>query len=247
MNAPNQLSFLPDDYLERKAQRRTNVICAVLAAIVMAAIGSAFSLTERMNQAAQQKHAAIEQEYADAAKQIQLVQDMQAKQSRMARQAELAASLLEKIPRSIILAEITNALPRGVSLLELNMDCKKKNSTAPTVTVNNLTGQTFTNAPAPSPTGTQMPEPIVYDVQVRVTGIAANDIEVAEFIRRLSISPLFSDVNLIISDEFTQDQTDKDAVKLRRFTIETVVNNNADVTNLGGKLPDNSTVQLPSN
>ena len=28
--APNELSFLPDDYLERKARRRTNAICAVL-------------------------------------------------------------------------------------------------------------------------------------------------------------------------------------------------------------------------
>ena len=30
MGAPNELSFLPDDYLERKARRRTNAICAVL-------------------------------------------------------------------------------------------------------------------------------------------------------------------------------------------------------------------------
>ena len=28
MSAPSQLSFLPEDYLERKAQRRSIVICA---------------------------------------------------------------------------------------------------------------------------------------------------------------------------------------------------------------------------
>ena len=45
--SPNELSFLPDDYLERKAQRRTNAICAVLFLVVMCAIGSAFTYTER--------------------------------------------------------------------------------------------------------------------------------------------------------------------------------------------------------
>ena len=47
MAAPNELSFLPDDYLERKARRRTNAICAVLFCVVISAIGGAFTVTER--------------------------------------------------------------------------------------------------------------------------------------------------------------------------------------------------------
>ena len=35
MSAPNQVSFLPDDYLARKAQQRTNIICAMLFLIVI--------------------------------------------------------------------------------------------------------------------------------------------------------------------------------------------------------------------
>ena len=38
MAAPNELSFLPDDYLERKARRRANALCAGLSVIVMGAI-----------------------------------------------------------------------------------------------------------------------------------------------------------------------------------------------------------------
>ena len=30
MSSPNQLSFLPDDYLETKRRRRTNFVCALL-------------------------------------------------------------------------------------------------------------------------------------------------------------------------------------------------------------------------
>ena len=45
MAAPNELSFLRDDYLERKARRRTNAICAVLFCVVISAIGGAFTVT----------------------------------------------------------------------------------------------------------------------------------------------------------------------------------------------------------
>jgi hypothetical protein len=47
MAAPNELSFLPDDYLERKGRRRANALCADLSVIVMGAIESAIYLTER--------------------------------------------------------------------------------------------------------------------------------------------------------------------------------------------------------
>ena len=48
MKAPNDLSFLPDDYLENKAQRRANVICAILFLVTMVTIGMAFTTGERL-------------------------------------------------------------------------------------------------------------------------------------------------------------------------------------------------------
>jgi len=223
MDAPDQLSFLPDDYLERKAQRRTNVICAVLTGIVMVAICSAFSLTEKMDQRSDAEHSAIEQQYSEAARQIEEVQQMENKQQRMARQAELAASLLEKVPRSIILAEATNCLPAGVSLIDLNMSSQRKTA-AP---------------PPPDPTKKDQsappPEPIAYDVSLKMKGIAGNDVQVAEFIRRLSRVKIFKDVNLIISDEFAQDDQ-----KLRRFEVEMSLDPKVDADSLGNHSPSNN-------
>ena len=71
MKSPNELSFLPDDYLERKAQRRTNAICATLFMVVMVAIGSAFTYTERSMRAVERDHVSIEKQFTDAAKRIQ--------------------------------------------------------------------------------------------------------------------------------------------------------------------------------
>jgi len=43
MTAPNELSFLADDYLARKASRRANALCAGLSVIVMGGIVSVAS------------------------------------------------------------------------------------------------------------------------------------------------------------------------------------------------------------
>src|SRR5439155_22513257 len=133
MNAPNELSFLPDDYLERKRQRRTNVICAVLFGVVMLTIGGTFSFSERSLRSIEKEHAAIETEYADAARRIEQVQQLLSKQRTMARQAEITASLLEKVPRSNVLAEVTNALPSGVSLTDFILESKKHQAAVPVV------------------------------------------------------------------------------------------------------------------
>jgi Tfp pilus assembly protein PilN len=231
MNESNPLSFLPEDYLERKAQRRTNVICAILAGIVMAAIGSAFSLTEKVNRQAEQNHARVEAQYAEAAKQIQQFQQMETEEKKMASQAELAASLLEKVPRSIILAQVTNSVPTGVFLTDFMLDSRRRLSKP-------LPSDPVKAAAAP-------PEPIAYDVTLTIGGVAANDVQVADFLHRLGESPLFEDVNLVISDEFTKDDQ---TTKLRKFQVEMTLNNDADTTNLNfATINRNTTAQLPAN
>ena len=124
MGAPNELSFLPDDYLERKARRRTNTICAILFCIVIGAIASAFWVTEKGMREIEGQAAAVDQQYTEAAKKIEQFQQLQEKQRTMAHQAELTSSLLEKVPRSFILAEITNGMPEGVSLLDFMMESR---------------------------------------------------------------------------------------------------------------------------
>lgn len=209
MNAPNQVSFLPDNYLDRKMQRRTNVVCLLLAVAVMGGIGSAFTLSQKEVRRVEAEQTTIDREYAEAAQRITLVKEMQDKQRRMAHQAELSASLLERVPRSNLLAEVTNALPPGVSLLEFNMDSRKK--------IGPAVNPAATAAPGAAPAATVDPrmQPVSYDVSFRLTGVAATDVQVAQYINRLSHSSLLSDVNLVISDEYALAGD-----HVRRFTIE---------------------------
>lgn len=221
MNSPNQLSFLPDDYLERKAQRRTNVIYAALFVIVSGAIASAFVLTERANRQTEARHAEVQQQYAEAAKRIEQVRQMQEKQRKVAHQAELASSLLERVPRGNLLAEMTNALPKGVSLLDFVMESKKKSAPQPPAARTAFEQKKIDLERKNAPPVVEIKQ---FDVIMKVTGVAQTDVQVAQFINALSRSSLLSEVNLLVSEEHALGPD-----KVRRFQIEVLLDPNARV------------------
>ena len=237
MSNPNQLSFLPDDYLERKARRRANILCGALAVIVLGVIVSAFQYMEKITKAVDAKYRAVDQQYADAARRIEKVNEMRAKQQQVVRRAELAASLVEKVPRSNILAEFSNALPPGLSLMKLDMESKERASAAPPA-------MTAFEQKRMALEGKSVSAPIApksYDVYLKVEGVANTDVQVGDLIDKLKRSPLFRDVNLIYTEEFKlqrageiDERTKQPRMyeeAMRKFQIELMLNPNAEVVN----------------
>lgn len=226
MAAPNELSFLPEDYLERKARRRANILCGALSVVVMGTIGSAFALSERSMRGLDSELATVESQYAQAAGQIDAVKKMHAKQRQIVQHAELAAALVERVPRSNVLAEFTNSLPAGVSLLDLALEAKPKvNPAAATATAFD---KKATAAAAAAKKANAAPEAPKYDVYIKLSGVAETDVQVSQFITKLNRSKLLKDVNLVITDSFSKDKSD-DAAKLRRFQLEMMINPTAEV------------------
>jgi len=225
MNAPNQLSFLPDDYLVRKAQHRTNLICATLFVVMISAIAVAFTTAERGLRDAERRHAAIDQQYTDAARRIAEMKQLQDRQKVLARQADLAASLLDRVPRSYMLAEITNKLPGGVSLRDMELGRKKKLATNAAVDKKTAFARKKTAKPGATAKELQLPPPPEqFDSLIKLTGIAANDAQVAMFVTNLTESNLFTDVNLLLSAQLERTEGD-----LRKFNLEMQLSPTADI------------------
>jgi hypothetical protein len=239
MSSPNQLSFLPDDYLERKQRRRTNVICALLFVTVLAAISSAFLITERSVRVVMKNQDDVKQQYEDAAKRLLQVQEMQEKQKRMAHQAELTASLIEKAPRSFVLAEVTNSLPAGVSLIDLSLDSKLREATQ-AAAAKTIYEQKLQEMEAKKKAVADFTAVKRYDVNIRLTGVAATDVQVAQFINRLARSKLLRDVNLVIVDEFKIDKQN-----FRKFQLEMMLNPDADVQSYSATNQPVNTAAVP--
>jgi hypothetical protein len=191
----------------------------------MAGIGTAFSYIEKELRAVEKQHQEVSRLYADAAKNIEQVKQMQEKQRKMGQQAELAASLLEKVPRSFLLAELTNSMPAGVSLMDVRMESKVRTKEAP---AGGKTQYELKRAAMEANSGhrpaTPAPQAKAYDVTLKVLGMADNDVQVAQFMAKLNTSQLLEDVNLVISDEFEVSNH-----KMRRFEIEMNLNPMAEI------------------
>ena len=228
MSNPNQLSFLPDDYLERKARRRANILCGALALIVLGIIVSAFQYMEKITKAVDVKYAAVEQQYTDAAKRIEKVNQMRAQQQQVVRRAELAASLVEKVPRSNVLAEFANSLPPGLSLVSLAMESKERAGAAPPA----MSAFEAKRAALEGRSANTAVAPKTYDVYLKLEGIAVTDLQVGDFMEKLKRSSLFREVNLLFTEQILQrDSSNKSEETLRKFQIELMLNPNAEVVN----------------
>jgi Tfp pilus assembly protein PilN len=220
--SPNQLSFLPEDYLERRSRQRANLLFAVLFLIVASGIIAAFVLDERESQRRAQLDAEVDRQYEDAARRIEQVRQLQEKQRHMAQQAELTASLLEKVPRSFILAETTNSMPAGVSLLDFGMEARRRAAAAPPAARTAV--EQRREAARSQVASASTPEPVQYDVSMKLTGVAQTDVQVAQFMSRLQQSTLLQDVNLVYTE-----QSEMEGQQVRKFQMEMRLNPAANV------------------
>src|SRR5688572_9263576 len=121
----NTTSFLPEDYLAQKAERRTNLISLTLFAVVMIAVVGAFFVTNRQARLLKQHQDQINVDYQAAGSKIQELQELEAQRAEMMDKAVLAGALVERVPRSILLAELINRMPDKLALLNFEMKSEK--------------------------------------------------------------------------------------------------------------------------
>jgi hypothetical protein len=226
MSSPNQLSFLPDDYLELKAQQRTNAICAVLFALLVVGIGTAFHFTEKQMKVVENEYAEVTAQYVKESKPIEQFRKMQDQQRKMEAQAALSASLLEKVPRSYLLAELTNSMPPSVSLIDFTMSSASRVVIPNPAQAKTMYEQKKAEIEAEKIKAAAVGQPRLFDVTMKLTGIADNDVQVAQFMNNLARSRLLRDVNMVVSDEYQPTAKDD---KLRKFVIEMTLNPEAEV------------------
>ena len=211
-SAAGGMDFLPEGYAERRAKRRADVILLSLFGIVVASIGVTWHWSEQSLAEAEAGFAAVDAEYANAARRIEQVRQMQDRQKSVADRMELSASLLERMPRSNLMAEVTNSLPHGVVLAEASLDAKKR-ATPPRVMPAPGSPAAVKGAPA------EPPAPLAYDTELGLEGTALTEGQVSDYIDSLSRGGYFSSVDLKWVRLEKKGQPGRDAEEVRRFLI----------------------------
>jgi Tfp pilus assembly protein PilN len=227
------IDFLPSDYLARRCARRTNLMCAAIGAGAVLLMGAAVGILVIQAIGVAHMRNVVDRKYAEASRQIQQMKDLENRKAGLLRKVELSASLLERVPRSYILARMTNELPAHTSLTTLTMSVVEVEQEAPPEAAaetkpDQADGKTpAANARAKGKTPAKKgPAKIkVKRTQFVLGGLATTDVEVADYISRLSADPIFEGVDLKFSEEFPYDEN----TRLRRFEI---------VLRLNPKAPD---------
>ena len=212
------INLLPENYLQRRCQHRTNVICLVLFVVVIGGILLATTASKRNLAHTLSVRDRVNTSYTEAAKLISQMHELEAQKVKMLRKAELTASLVERVPRSTLLAIVTKALPDGTSLESLDLRTQRIIRRAESTDGNRQTGSKLTTEPRKAP-----PTPVETTVCAEITGLAATDVQVARFIANLARNPLMDSVDLVYSEE----KKIKD-VTVREFQIKTVLKREVD-------------------
>ncbi len=229
-------SFLPEDYVEKKAENRNLAIAVFLFVVVTLGVVAAFFVTNRQWTSVKARQHEINQAYATETKKIEQLKELEAQKAEMLDKAEVTTALIEKVPRSILLAEMINRMPQNLTLTELNLkskrviEAKPKEKPAPsTAKPRSLAsarpgaGGAKSNEPLPAP----KPQAPKYEFKLEILGLAGADEEVADYHRALSDCPLLDKVEILYSGDVKISD-----VNMRKFRIEASLRGNADARHI---------------
>lgn len=229
------MSFLPEDYVEQKVHARTNVICLTLFIIVMGGVIAAWMVTDHQRREVRHLQSSVNRQFEDAAQRIEQFNQLQGQKEKMLRKAKVTSVLIERIPRSVILAELINHMPATLSLLEFELETKviKRPVLAHTALEQakedaKYRGETLRKDGAAVK---------LTEVSMELVGVAPTDVQVAQYMTALGRSSLFrsntdlrDNLNLIFSEQvMIEDQ------EMRRFRIELKLNQHGTAEGINAK------------
>ncbi len=212
--------FLPEDYLERKRERRTNLICVSLFLVVLVGVIAAFYVTDQQRHEVRSQLSLVNAEFETRALQIKQIEKLQDQKRNMMNKARITAQLVEVPPRPLLLSELINQMPTSLRLIDIELETKV--TRAPSRTA-------LQKAKKDRKEKKQVEELTVPDRDVTLTleGVAPNHQDIAIYQERLTANNLFVGVNL-----GGIEKTDIDGREMLRFKIEAKLNQDIDLSGL---------------
>ncbi len=217
----SNINFVPDDYVQSNESRRANLMCLVLFSVVMAALGGSFVTIKFRQRTCSTEESLVNARMAKMQESIKKFEELQTKRKEMMKTALTTAELIEPVPRSVLLASLTNTLPPGVSLVKLNVIQKEPSNTGAR---DRSTRSRYEAAQARKEAGSsgRLSAEQLLDTLMDIEGMAPSDIQVAEYIQSLGNSVLLGNVALVESAEKVIDGTSFRHFKLKAMLADQV-------------------------
>lgn len=237
---PRDSSFLPEDYIARKNEVRINTLGLLLFVIVTVGVLFAFFITARQWNDVKRYQQVINVQYTQAAKDIEQLKVLEGQKTELLGKAELTTALIERVPRSILLAELINRMPQRMTMLTLEVKStrldkqarrKSRVGSAPAVVEPKAPAGTSMSrrargSPAAKPAEEESkPEFLAprFETKVILIGVAPTHQDVARYVAALHQCALLSDIELIFSENTVLLERE-----MSKFRIEMMLRQDAD-------------------
>ena len=236
------INLLPEDYLHRRCQRRANVLCMVLFAVVMTGVGGAALVSEESTRRTIDVRDRVNANYNEAAKLLEQMRQLESRKRTGIEKADATASLLERVPRSYLLASITAALPEHTALMKMDLKPARKAAGEGKTKEKPKGGKYASKGEALAAAKAELKATKVQEqvLEVDLVGWAATDVEVARFIANLLQDPLLASVDLGYSQAKSLKTGEKDneqELQVREFLLHLVLRSGVDVMDLVAEKP----------
>lgn len=221
------INFVPEDYVQSSEFRRTNLMYMVLLFLVMAVLFGSFLTIKLRQRALNAEEQKVNTKLLQAKSSLDKFEELQIKRKAMMKTALTTAELLEPVPRSVLLASLTNNLPSGVSLIKLKFLQKEPKNSASAAKAGASKYQAAQNASASASSAVpDAPKEKLMITDISIDGIAPSDLQVASYIEQLSVSNLLENVSLVESKEYKL----PDSV-LRQFKLTATLRKDVQLSN----------------
>jgi Tfp pilus assembly protein PilN len=217
----SNINFVPDDYVQSNESRRANLMCLVLFSVVMAALGGSFVTIKIRQRACGAEESLVNAKMARMQEAIKKFEELQIKRKEMMKTALTTAELIEPVPRSVLLASLTNTLPPGVSLVKLDV-VQKEPSKSPARSRSSQSKYQAAQTKKDAEPAARLSAEERLETHMDIEGMAPSDIQVADYIKRLGNSILLDNVALVESVEKMVDGTSFRHFKLKAMLAEEV-------------------------
>ena len=193
---------------------------AAVGVLLTVAMAAATFDAERAWIATEKQHALVAREYDAATRAFDALWKQNQVNGKIVRQAESVSALIERVPKSNLLAELTNRLPAGASLVDVNIENRVKLEEPAQAPTNFDMKKAVLEARRKQEMLFPAPRPEI-EVAIKICGLAETDVQVAHYLSELGHSPVFTQVSLVQSEPYVARGTAKSS--LRRFQIQLTV------------------------
>lgn len=231
-NSSNGGSFLPAEYVKNKSQTRANFVALLLFAIVMAGVIGVFVVNHQRWRDVAADATIVATQFSEEAAKIDQLKALEEQRSELLDRAEVVTALIDRVPRSVLMAEIVRAMPNEMTLTVVDLEGDRIKPPAPPKDKKSK-GKTRSLSKKSSGKDEVAAAPKVHPPRFKhtmtVEGLTEQNEQVADFLAAVKSSPLFIDVELQQISSTIVDQ-----VEWRKFRVTMQLSPNADAREVAG-------------